>query len=73
MVDWNDIKNWILYRQVWSDLGSYNMRMWVRPDLAQKYGFTEDSRSDVPSDYPQLIQAQTSMTVSKHEKKQPNQ
>ncbi len=52
MVDWSDIKKWVFYRQVWSDLGSYNMRMWVRPDLAQKYGFTEDSRSDVPADYP---------------------
>jgi hypothetical protein len=53
MVDWSDIKKWVLYRQVWSDLGSYNMRMWIRPDIAQKYGFTEDTRSDVPADYPQ--------------------
>lgn len=52
MVDWTDLKNWVLYRQVWSDMGSYNMRMWVRPDLAQKYGFTETTRSDVPVDYP---------------------
>ncbi|HET9869976.1 MAG TPA: flippase activity-associated protein Agl23, partial [bacterium] len=52
MVDWTDLKNWILYRQVWSDMGSYNMRMWVRPDLAQKYGFTQTDRSDVPTDYP---------------------
>jgi len=59
MVDWNDIKKWVFYRQVWSDLGSYNMRMWIRPDLAQKYSFTEDSRTDVPADYPQamLLQA----------------
>ena len=52
MVDWNDLKNWILYRQVWSDMGSYNMRMWVRPDLALKYGFTETTRSDIQVDYP---------------------
>ena len=52
MVDWNDLKNWYLYRQVWSDLGSYNMRLWVRKDLAEKYGFTEITRSDVPADYP---------------------
>ncbi|MGH7739207.1 MAG: flippase activity-associated protein Agl23 [bacterium] len=56
MVDWNDLKNWILYRQVWSDMGSYNMRMWVRPDLAQKYGFTATSRTDISTDYP-LAQA----------------
>jgi len=52
MVDWSDLKKWVLYREVWSDMGSYNMRMWVRPDLAQKYGFTETNRSDVPADYP---------------------
>ena len=52
MVDWNDLKKWVLYREVWSDLGSYNMRLWVKPDLAQKYGFTENTRSDVPADYP---------------------
>jgi len=52
MVDWSDLKKWILYREVWSDLGSYNMRMWVRPDLAQKYGFTGTDRADVPTDYP---------------------
>lgn len=52
MVDWNDLKNWFLYRQVWSDLGSYNMRLWVRKDLADKYGFTEANRTDVPADYP---------------------
>ncbi len=68
MVDWTDIKNWVFYRQVWSDLGSYNMRLWVRPDLAQKYGFTEDSRTDVPADYPQamMTQPQTSSKHSKH-------
>jgi uncharacterized protein (TIGR03663 family) len=52
MVDWNDLKNWVLYRRVWSDLGSYNMRLWVRSDLAQKYGYTEFARGDVPADYP---------------------
>jgi len=52
MVDWNDLKNWFLYRQVWSDLGSTNMRLWVRKDLADKYGFTETTRSDIPADYP---------------------
>lgn len=67
MVDWTDIKNWVLYRKVWSDLGSYNMRMWVRPDLAQKYGFTEDSRTDVPADYPQAMMAQPQTTL-KHKK-----
>lgn len=55
MVDWTDLKKWVLYREVWSDLGSYNMRMWVKPDLALKYGFTDESRSDVPSDYPQTV------------------
>ena len=43
MVDWHDLKQWYLYRDVWSDLGSYNMRLWVRKDLADKYGFTETS------------------------------
>jgi hypothetical protein len=52
MVDWDDLKNWILYREVWSDMGSYNMRMWVAPDLAQKYGFTGTNRSDIQTDYP---------------------
>jgi len=52
MVDWSDLKNWLLYREVWSDLGSYNMRLWVRKDLADKYGFTETNRGDVPADYP---------------------
>lgn len=52
MVDWGDFKNWFLYRQVWSDLGSYNFRLWVRKDLADKYGFTETNRGDVPADYP---------------------
>jgi len=52
MVDWGDLKNWLLYRQVWSDLGSYNFRLWVRKDLADKYGFTETNRGDVPADYP---------------------
>jgi hypothetical protein len=55
MVDWTDIKNWMLYRQVWSDLGSYNMRMWVRKDLADKYGYTETNRTDVPADYPMAV------------------
>jgi hypothetical protein len=66
MVDWNDIKNWVFYRQVWSDLGSYNMRLWVRPDLAQKYGFTEDSRTDVPADYPQAMAPAMPTKRSKH-------
>jgi hypothetical protein len=52
MVDWGDLKKWILYREVWSDLGSYNMRMWVRPDLALKYGFTETNRADLLTDFP---------------------
>lgn len=54
MVDWGDLKKWILYREVWSDLGSYNMRLWVKKDLADKYGFTETNRSDVPADYPKV-------------------
>jgi len=41
----------------------------VRPDLAQKYGFTEDLRSDVPSDYPQ---APAAMPASPHHKTQSN-
>src|SRR5581483_11782716 len=53
MVDWTDLKNWILYRKVWSDLGSMNMRLWVRKDLADKYGFTDANRTDIPADYPQ--------------------
>jgi hypothetical protein len=57
MVDWNDLVNWILYRQVWSDMGSYNMRMWVRGDLAAKYGYTSTTRSDVPADYPKALPA----------------
>ena len=52
MVDWSDIKKWVLYREVWSDMGSYNMRLWVRPDLALKYGFTETNRADIPAEYP---------------------
>jgi uncharacterized protein (TIGR03663 family) len=52
MVDWTDLKNWILYRKVWSDLGSMNMRLWVRKDLADKYGFTDANRTDIPADYP---------------------
>jgi uncharacterized protein (TIGR03663 family) len=68
MVDWNDLKNWILYREVWSDMGSYNMRMWVRPDLAQKYGFTETNRSDIPADYP-LPEPTPSPTVKHHHAK----
>jgi len=47
MVDWNDLRKWLLYREVWSDLGSYNMRLWLRPDLAQKYGFTGAERTDI--------------------------
>jgi len=71
MVDWSDIKKWVFYREVWSDLGSYNMRMWIRPDLAQKYGFTEDSRTDVPADYPQAMQIQ--VTPAPHGKHVHNQ
>lgn len=52
MVDWSDLRKWMLYREVWSELGSYNMRLWVKPDLAQKYGFTDTNRSDVPAEYP---------------------
>lgn len=55
MVDWSDLKKWVLYREVWSDLGSYNMRLWVRPDLAQKYGFTDITRSDIQTDYPLIV------------------
>lgn len=55
MVDRGDLKNWILYRKVWSDLGSYNMRLWVRKDLAERYGFTETSRSDIPVQYPKIV------------------
>ncbi len=54
MVDWSDLKKWVLYREVWSDMGSYNMRLWVKPDLAQKYGFTDVNRSDIPADYPKV-------------------
>ncbi len=52
MVDWTDLKNWFLYRRVWSDLGSYNMRLWVRKDLAEKYRFTETDRQDIQTEYP---------------------
>jgi hypothetical protein len=55
MVDWTDLMNWVLYRQVWSDMGSYNMRLWVRADLAAKYGFTNTTRADVPADYPKAL------------------
>jgi uncharacterized protein (TIGR03663 family) len=54
MVEWSDLRKWMLYREVWSDMGSYNMRLWVRPDLAQRYGFTDTNRSDVPADYPKV-------------------
>jgi uncharacterized protein (TIGR03663 family) len=66
MVDWNDLKNWILYREVWSDLGSYNMRMWVAPDLAQKYGFTETARTDIQTDYPLPTPVPTPEPVHHH-------
>ena len=68
MVDWSDLKNWILYREVWSDLGSYNMRMWVKPDLAQKYGFTETTRADVPADYPKAEPVTMTAASNKHKK-----
>ncbi len=66
MVDWNDLKKWVLYREVWSDLGSYNMRLWVKPDLAQKYGFTENTRSDVPADYPLAAATPVTTPEMKH-------
>lgn len=65
MVDWNDLRNWFLYRQVWSDLGSYNMRLWVRKDLADKYGFTETNRTDIPADYPQAAPPPQAAPTSK--------
>jgi hypothetical protein len=68
MVDWNDLKGWILYRKVWSDLGSMNMRLWVRKDLADKYGFTGADRTDIPSEYP-LPQPTPAPTVEKKHKK----
>jgi predicted membrane-bound mannosyltransferase len=66
MVDWTDLKNWFLYRQVWSDLGSYNMRLWVRKDLADKYGFTETNRQDIPADYPTPVPTPEPTPISKH-------
>ncbi len=66
MVDWNDLKNWLLYREVWSDLGSYNMRLWVRKDLADKYGFTETNRHDIPSDYPMPVPTPAPTPIGKH-------
>ena len=66
MVDWGDLKNWLLYRQVWSDLGSYNMRLWVRKDLADRYGFTETNRQDIPSDYPMPVPTPAPIPTSKH-------
>ncbi|HVZ80963.1 MAG TPA: flippase activity-associated protein Agl23 [bacterium] len=70
MVDWNDLKDWILYRKVWSDLGSYNMRLWVRKDLADKYGYTHTDRADIPADYPkpEPIQEPTLSKGNKHGK-----
>ena len=66
MVDWDDLINWILYRKVWSDLGSYNMRLWVRGDLAAKYGFTDIGRSDIPSDYPMPVTMMPKPTATAH-------
>ncbi|HVZ80962.1 MAG TPA: flippase activity-associated protein Agl23 [bacterium] len=68
MVDWNDLKNWILYRKVWSDLGSMNMRLWVRKDLAERYGFTGTDRTDIPSDFPQPLPAPESPMEKKGKK-----
>ena len=70
MVDWTDLKNWLLYRQVWSDLGSYNMRLWVRKDLADKYGFTETNRQDIPADYPTPAPTPMPTPVSRHKHSQ---
>ncbi len=52
MVDRKDLWEWVVHRKVWSDEGSYNMRLWIQSDLAQKYGFTDDHRADIPSQYP---------------------
>jgi predicted membrane-bound mannosyltransferase len=68
MVDWGDLKNWLLYRQVWSDLGSTNMRLWVRKDLADKYGFTETNRQDIPADYPLPPAAPPPSSASRHKR-----
>jgi uncharacterized protein (TIGR03663 family) len=67
MVDWNDLRKWVMYREVWSDMGSYNMRLWVRPDLAAKYGFTETNRADIPTDYP-TPEPTPAPTPAKHHK-----
>jgi uncharacterized protein (TIGR03663 family) len=45
MVGWGEIGKWVLNREVWSDEGSYDMRLWVRGDLAKKYGFTPNPSS----------------------------
>jgi hypothetical protein len=58
----------MLYRQVWSDLGSYNMRLWVRKDLADKYGFTQTNRQDVPADYPKPEPTPQPTTEPKHKR-----
>lgn len=52
MVDWHDIVNWVLYRKVWSPLGSYNMRLWIKKKLAKRYCFTRTTRSDIQTGYP---------------------
>jgi uncharacterized protein (TIGR03663 family) len=52
MVGWKELTAWFFRREVWSDEGSYNMRLWVRGDLAQKYGFVDIHRQDIPSQYP---------------------
>ncbi|HUO57946.1 MAG TPA: flippase activity-associated protein Agl23 [bacterium] len=72
MVDWHDLKQWLLYREVWSDLGSYNMRLWIRPDLAAKYGFTGTERADIPSDYPKAMPTPVPTPEKKHSHKSAN-
>jgi hypothetical protein len=51
-IGWNDLWKWEIDRQAWSPKGSFNFRLWIRGDLAKKYGFTDDHRTDIPSEYP---------------------
>lgn len=53
MVGWSDLGKWVLNREVWTDKGSFDMRLWVRGDLAKKYGYTENETSGYSGDRPQ--------------------
>jgi uncharacterized protein (TIGR03663 family) len=47
MVGWDELGRWVINREVWTDKGSYDMRLWVRGDLARKYGFTADPTGEL--------------------------